>query len=143
MESVVLHGRVGIGHSGLAQQDTVGTGVSQLLAALCSGKGSGDPVRSCGGGDAAAGSRGSAHSASQSGVLGCPQHLGTALWGDLPCPPWEGCSLPCGWAARARRSERVGYIQEEGGSRLSWLMVGPQGTRAHSASAILPALGQS
>ena len=118
-----------------------GDGVSRLLAALCSGKRSGGPVGGCGGGGCCGGEQGAQLTLHpRAGSWAAPS---TALWGDHPSPPLEGCCLPYSWAARARRSEGVRYIQEEGGSRLSWLIVGPQGTSAQSASTTLPATRQS
>lgn len=78
--------------------------VSWLLPALCRGEGTDSPVRGCGRGDAAAGSRGLFCIPERGpGLLPAPL-CGTALWGGHPSPPLEGCSLPWSWAAHAWRS---------------------------------------
>lgn len=119
MERAALHGQVGVRHGGLAPQDTVRMESCSCWQPCAVVKEMVAPWVAMAWGMLWWGAGGSAQSAPQNGVLGCSQHPGTALWGEHPSPPLEGCCLLCVWAAHARRSKGVGYIQEEGGSRLS------------------------
>lgn len=143
MERAALHGQVGIRHTGLAPQDTARMESCSCWQPCVVVKEMVAPWVAMAWGMLWWGAGGSAQSAPQNGVLGCSQHPGTALWGEHLSPPLEGCCLLCIWAAHARSSKGVGYIQEEGGSRLSWLIVSPQGTSAQSFSTTVPAPRQS